>query len=318
MICLSARNVRKSYGALVALADASIEIECGSILALLGPNGSGKTTLIKILATSLTKDAGEVEILGYDLEKHEMEIRRLLGYVGQDADHSAYARLTVRENLRFFGALRGLSRRQIDARIESLADYFDFSQCLDRLHVALSGGQKQVAIIMRALLTDPPLVFVDEPTKGIDPLTAKKVRKFLRRYVEDRGKSALLTSHALSDVDEMAHKVALISRGSTTRCETVANFKAALGFRAILELPPSTLAAPVEAALAQIGVKRMAKAADDDEWTALGINERAPSLDSILHLLQAHAAAAAYRYRPVTLEDAFIHHFGALVERLDP
>jgi len=317
MICLSATNVRKSYGSRVALRDASIEIECGSILALLGPNGSGKTTLIKILATSLTKDAGKVTILGYNLDTNENAIRQLLGYVGQDSDRSAYARLSVRENLRFFGALRGLTGRQAELQIERLAEYFDFKEHLDRLHFVLSGGQKQIAIIMRALLTDPPIIFVDEPTKGIDPLAARKIRRFLRRYVEDHRKSALLTSHALSDVEEMSHNVALINLGSTTNCGTVADFKAALGLMAILELPATALTADIANALAQIGVRRMPDGSAGSDWTQFGVEKRGPGPDTILRLLQTHDAAAAYRYRPVTLEDAFIHQFGTLGGRLE-
>src|SRR4051794_14214535 len=166
---LSVRNVRKAYGKTPVLKDVSLDVYEGEILALLGPNGSGKTTFVKILATLLTKDAGRVNILGYDLDKDVQSIRHLFGYVGQDTERSAYARLTVRENLQFFGALHGLSKADADAQIDKLLFYFDFESNVNQLFHHLSGGQKQPVVIMRALLYDPPLIYLDEPTKGLDP-----------------------------------------------------------------------------------------------------------------------------------------------------
>ena len=142
-VYLSAQHVQKSYDKTAALRDASLELHQGEILALLGPNGAGKTTLIKILATVLTKDAGKVEILGYDLDQHMAQIRHLFGYVGQDTERSAYARLTVAENLHFFGALRGMNKQQINSQIEKLATYFDFQGNLDKQFVHLRAGKSR-------------------------------------------------------------------------------------------------------------------------------------------------------------------------------
>ncbi|RME59728.1 MAG: ABC transporter ATP-binding protein, partial [Caldilineae bacterium] len=207
---LTVEHVQKRYGSVQALVDANLDVQPGEIHALLGPNGAGKTTLIKILATLLIKDGGRVEILGHDLDQDPESIRHLVGYVGQDTERSAYARLTVAENLRFFGRLRGLTRREIDEQIDKLAGYFDFRRHLDKLFVTLSGGQKQTVVIMRAFLHDPPLIYLDEPTKGLDPIIAKRIRSFLRRLVQEEGKSLLLTSHVLSEVEELADRVSLI------------------------------------------------------------------------------------------------------------
>ena len=118
---LQARNIRKTYGDIVALEDASLNVREGEILALLGPNGAGKTTFIKILATLLIRNGGTVNVLGYDMDADPESIRHAVGYVGQDTERSAYARLTVRENLVFFGRLRGLSDSLIDAQIRKLS-----------------------------------------------------------------------------------------------------------------------------------------------------------------------------------------------------
>lgn len=146
---LTAKNIRKTYkkGKVVALDGANLDLKKGEIHALLGPNGAGKTTLIKIMATLLTKDSGEVSIMGYDLDKQENNIRHVLGYVGQDTERSAYARLTARENLRFFGALRGISKKEVDKKIEKFGDYFDFNGNFDKQFMHLSGGQKQAVVI---------------------------------------------------------------------------------------------------------------------------------------------------------------------------
>jgi len=211
-VILSAKGIKKTYGDNIALDGIDLELHKGQIFALLGPNGAGKTTFIKIIATLLTKDEGSVEILGYNLDTDEDKIKHLLGYVGQDTERSAYARLTARENLHFFGSLRGLSKESIEEKIKSFGNYFDFED-FDKQFMHLSGGQKQAIVIMRALLHDPPIIYLDEPTKGLDPIIAKKIRKFLVNYAKNEGKSLLITSHILTEVDEMADQVALIKNG---------------------------------------------------------------------------------------------------------
>jgi len=315
-VCLSAEHVQKRYGSAVALKDASLQLHQGEILALLGPNGAGKTTFIKILATLLTKDGGRVEILGRDLDKHEKEIRHLFGYVGQDTERSAYARLTVAENLRFFGALRGLTRKQIDGRGEKLASYFNFSENLGKLFVTLSGGQKQTVVIMRAFLHDPPLVYLDEPTKGLDPIIAKKIRSFLKRLVREESKSLLLTSHVLSEVDEMADRVALIHRGTIPTVGTPEELKSAIGATTFVEvgkdaLPPATREKILGLEPVLFGIER------DSQWVSFGVSDLLGGTEAIIRVLRQDNVQADFRHHTVSLEDAFLHHVGELSEKFD-
>ncbi len=315
-IYLSAEHVRKAYGPALALKDASLELHQGEILALLGPNGAGKTTLIKILATLLTKDAGHVEILGYDLDRHEKEIRHLFGYVGQDSERSAYARLTVVENLRFFGSLRGLGRRQIDQQIERLASLFDFHESLGKLFVQLSGGQKQTVVIMRALLHDPPLVYLDEPTKGLDPFIAKRIRSFLRQFVYQEGKSLLLTSHVLSEVDELAGRVALIHRGTIPITGTPQDLKAAVGASELVELeaaalPPATRERICALEPVLFAIER------EPGWVSFGVADLLAGTEAIIRMLRQDGVKASFRHHTVSLEDAFVHHIGELAEKFE-
>ncbi len=221
-----AEDVRKRYRTSEVLAGASLTVGAGETLALLGRNGAGKTTLVKILAGALSRDAGRVALLGQELGVDAAAAADLCGWVGQDSERSAYARLTVGENLRYFGALRGLRRRELAARIGLLAEALGFAARLDALFGTLSGGQKQAVIIARALLPAPRVALLDEPTKGLDPVAAGRVRSFLRAEVRT-GMALLLTSHVLADVEALADRVAVVREGRV-REEPLAPLLAAL------------------------------------------------------------------------------------------
>lgn len=308
---LSVEDVKKAYKKNLVLKGVNLDLYQGEILALLGPNGSGKTTLIKILATLLTKDAGSVTIMGHNLDKDENAIRHLFGYVGQDTERSAYARLTVRENLRFFGALHGLSRQLIDAQIDKLAHYFDFHANLDKLFDHLSGGQKQTMVIMRAMLYDPPVVYLDEPTKGLDPIVAKHIRSFLKRYVSEQQKSLLLTSHILSEVDEMANRVALIHDGIIPIISTPTALKQSVGVQSFIEIQKDDISDAIKAQILQHEAVLLCREIDAG-WLSFGVANLLDGTEAIIHVLREHQIHPQFRNHAISLEDAFVHHIGVL------
>ncbi|MDQ6672237.1 MAG: ABC transporter ATP-binding protein [Chloroflexota bacterium] len=309
--CISAQHVRKSYGDSVALSDVSFELKQGEIVALLGPNGAGKTTFVKILATLLSKDGGDVQILGYDLDRHEREVRHLFGYVGQDTDRSAYPRLTAAQNLRFFGALRGLNRRQCDAQIDKLATYFDFQDQLSKEFMQLSGGQKQTVVVMRALLHDPLIVYLDEPTKGLDLLAAKRLRSFLRDYVYGERKSILLTTHILTEVEDLASRVALMHAGKIGIADSPEGLKSAVGATEFVEILTEDL--PHATRQKILNLQSVLFVLDaDPHWTAFAVSDPFDGAEAILRTLREDGAVAKFRLRSVSLEDAFVHHMGVL------
>jgi ABC-2 type transport system ATP-binding protein len=313
---LSAAGVQKRYGKFQALQDAALEMRAGEILALLGPNGAGKTSLIKILATLIEKDAGQVSILGCDLDTQAEAIRHLVGYVGQDTERSAYARLTVWENLEFFGALRGMSPALIRRQVAELAEYFDFHSQMGKLFVTLSGGQKQTVVIMRALLHDPLLIYLDEPTKGLDPIIARRIRAFLKKYAHDRGKSLLLTSHVLSEVDELADRVALIQRGSIPISGTPAQLKAALGVTEFLELERQRLPGSVIERLGRLP-EVSCQMEREPGWLSLGVTDMLSGAEAVFRVLREEGVKPGFRQHTVSLEDAFLYHIGELNEKFD-
>jgi len=313
---LSAKNVRKSYKKNLVLKDISIELFKGEILALLGPNGSGKTTFIKIIATLLTKDSGDIEIMGYDIDKYENEVRHLFGYVGQDTERSAYPRLTARENLRYFGALHGLDKKLADVQIEKLAHYFDFRENVDKLFMHLSGGQKQTMVIMRALLYDPPIVYLDEPTKGLDPLVAKRIRAFLKHYVREEQKSLLLTSHILSEVDEMANRVALIHEGIIPIVSTSTELKQAIGVQAFIEIQKDSISESVKEQILQADSVLLCREREADRLS-FGISNILDGTEAIIHILRKNNVQTQFYNHDISLEDAFVHHIGVLKDNFD-
>lgn len=316
MIYLTARDVHKSYGDHHVLKGASLELYQGEILALLGPNGSGKTTLIKILATLLTKDSGDVTILGYSLSKQENTIRHLFGYVGQDTDRSAYPRLTVKENLHFFGSLHGLSKKQVDAQIDKLVHYFDFHDSLNKWFAYLSGGQKQTTVIMRALLHDPPIVYLDEPTKGLDPIVAKRIRNFLVQYVKEEKKALLLTSHILTEVDEMASRISLIHAGVIPVTSTSAALKGAIGAETFVELQEEAISPTIKEEILQSDFVLLCLEREPG-WISFGITNVFDGTEAIIRILRSHNVKTLLRHHSVSLEDAYVHHIGSMAEKFE-
>ena len=316
-VCLSAKNVRKTYDKEhLVLDDLSLEIYQGEIRALLGPNGAGKTTLVKILAALLTKDSGQVEILGYDLDKYETEIRHLTGYVGQDSERSSYARLNVVENLHFFGSLRGLSKKFIDQQVEKLANYFNFEANLDKEVMKLSGGQRQTVVIMRALLHSPPLVYLDEPTKGLDPIVAKKMRSFLKNYVVQENKSLLMTTHILSEVENLADRVSLMNNGGIVITDTAEALKSNVGAAEFVEVLKEDVSADTKEEILQLP-PILFDIPRDPNWISFGVTDLFNGTEAIIQTLRQNNIHTQLRTGNVSLEDAFLHYVNDLEDSFD-
>ena len=313
---LEAEAVKKTYGKQSALDGANFDIKPGEIHSLLGPNGAGKTTLIKIMATLLIKDSGVVTIMGYDLDTQENEIKHILGYVGQDTERSAYARLTAKENLRFFGSLRGLSNNYIDDQIDRLSTYFDFNGNIDKQFNALSGGQKQAVVIMRALLHDPPVIFLDEPTKGLDVIIAKRIRNFLKRYVEEEGKSLLLTSHIMSEVEELSDRVSLINKGKIITTGNPAELKKSLGVQDFIELQKDSLPSTTYERIKNLSSVTLTLD-KNEHWYSFGVNDVLDASEDIIKVLRSDGVKTGFRQSSVSLEDAFIHYVGEIEESFE-
>jgi sodium transport system ATP-binding protein len=204
-----------------ALAGISLEVRPGEAVALLGANGAGKSTLLRILATLLLPTNGHAQIAGHDAVNEPAAVRRELGYHA-GSDIGFYARLTGRENLRFFGRLNHLSNAATAARMAQLAEQFHLGQALERQVRTLSSGTVQRLSLARALLHQPRVLLLDEPTRSLDAIAAAEFRRFLKADVLRRANTTLLfASHTLPEVELLADRVAVIDAGRLLACDTL-------------------------------------------------------------------------------------------------
>jgi ABC-2 type transport system ATP-binding protein len=204
----------------LALAGISLEVRSGEAVALLGTNGAGKSTLLKILATLVLPTSGRASVAGHDTVQNSRAVRRQLGYHA-GTDHGFYPRLTGRQNLLFFGRLNRLSRGAATQRVASLAEQFHFKDSLDRQVRTLSTGTVQRLSLARAVLHEPSVLLLDEPTRSLDAIAAAEFRRYLKKEILRRGSTSLLfASHTLSEVELLADRVAIIEKGRLLVCDT--------------------------------------------------------------------------------------------------
>ena len=205
--------LRKTPKRVEALRGVSLSVRPGVIFGLLGPNGAGKTTLIKILATLILPDSGHASILGHDLCDHAQQVRTKIGVVNT-SERSFYWRLTGRQNLIFFAALCNLSGSKGRKRIEELLDLVGLNEKADNAFMRYSTGQQQRLALARALLADPEVLLMDEPTRSLDPVAASDLRRFtIKELAERQGKTVLWCTHNLKEAGEVCGCLAIIHKG---------------------------------------------------------------------------------------------------------
>jgi len=220
----------------VALAGVSFEVREGEALALLGANGAGKSTLLRILATLLVPTRGFARVAGHDTVHESRDVRRRLGYHA-GTDHGFYARLTARQNLLFFGQLNQLSNSAAAQRASQLAEQFHLGEALDRQVRTLSSGTVQRLSLARALLHQPKVLLLDEPTRSLDAIAAAEFRRFLRSELLRHGQTSLFfVSHTLPEVELLADRVAVIDAGRLLACDTLSALKRNTGAASLEEV----------------------------------------------------------------------------------
>jgi ABC-type multidrug transport system ATPase subunit len=220
---------------LPALRGISLTVKPGEAVALLGTNGAGKTTLLRILATLLLPTRGTAVVAGFDSVRESAAVRRLLGYHA-GSDLGFFSRLTGNENLRFFGRLNHLSNSFLKSRIPALAERFQLGDALYRQARALSSGTIQRLSLIRALLHQPKVLLLDEPTRSLDALAAADFRRFLKSEVLARqGTSLLFASHTLSEIEFLADRVAVLNEGNLVALDTSQALKSKSGAASLEE-----------------------------------------------------------------------------------
>ena len=241
MSAISIRNLSKTYPVpfrrlraffrrplkdpVEALRDVSFAVETGEIFGLIGRNGAGKTTLTKIVATLVQPTTGTVSVHGHDSVSDDEHVRRQVGLATAE-ERSFYWRLTSEQNLMFFARLHGLSDRLAKQRIRDVFAKLELDEVARRRFGELSTGNKQRLAVARALLSNPPVLLLDEPTRSLDPLAAARMRELIRSLaVQDPPVTILLTSHNLAEVETLCGRVAIISRGRIRAIDTPRNLR---------------------------------------------------------------------------------------------
>ena len=216
-----ANDLHKSFktktGKVTAVDGVSFTARDGQITGLLGPNGAGKTTTMRMLYPLMTPDRGNVTVDGIDAARDPVAVRRALGVL-PDA-RGVYKRLTARENIAYFGELHGLSSKQIAERTKALSDALDMGDILDRQTEGFSQGQRTKTAIARALVHDPRNVILDEPTNGLDVMTTRAMRGFLRQLREE-GRCVIFSSHIMQEVAALCDRIVIIAKGTVVAAGT--------------------------------------------------------------------------------------------------
>ncbi|MDO6565499.1 ATP-binding cassette domain-containing protein [Alteromonas sp. 1_MG-2023] len=206
--------------------DVSFSCGQGEVLGLLGPNGAGKTTTLRMLSTALKPDSGTVVIDGEDVLANPIIARKKIGFLSSST--GLYGRLTGRENIAYFGELHGINKSTISARIEEMADLLDMQSFLDRRAENFSSGMKQKTAIARAVIHEPSLVVLDEPTTGLDIMATSTVMDFIQR-LKDKGTPVIFSTHHLDEVQMLCDRVTVINQGETVFNDSLAAFSALSG-----------------------------------------------------------------------------------------
>ena len=211
VIMIGAENLTKYYGDFLAVDHISFDIKEGEIFGFLGPNGAGKTTTIRMLAAIFPPSDGSASVAGFDISDDAMSVRANVGILSENP--SLYERLSARANLEFFAKLYDVPKDQINTRIEFLGELFDLKTRLDERVGTYSKGMKQKLAIARALIHDPKILFLDEPTSALSPEAAKSIRDLLTDLAKDRSRTVCICTHNLFDAERLCDRVAIIREG---------------------------------------------------------------------------------------------------------
>jgi ABC-2 type transport system ATP-binding protein len=272
---LAVTGLRKHYGDTVALDGVDLTVEAGHVHALLGPNGAGKTTLVRTCATltRLDPDGGEVRVAGHDLRRDPGAVRRAIGLVGQTP--ALDEKLHGRENLVLFARLHGLHRRDAVARADELLERFGLTDAARRAVSTYSGGMRRRLDIAVSLAMRPELLFLDEPTTGLDPRARAEVWEMVREVVAE-GTTVLLTTQYLEEADRLADRITVLREGRVVAEGTATELKSRLGGdQPVLTLPPGADVVAARDALVRAGID------------GVEVDLRQPTLDEVfLHLTE--------------------------------
>jgi ABC-2 type transport system ATP-binding protein len=300
---LRSENLRKVYAtrggpSVEALAGVSMQVHRGERVALLGRNGAGKTTFLKIASTLLRPTSGEIEVFGYDVARTPERVRPYIAVVPQEG--KPFFHLTPREQVYTYLRARGLSRETAKARTEESLERMGLTDFANRLAVTLSGGQRQRTMVATVIATQAPLLFLDEPTIGMDPFARRAVWDSFRTLTQ-RGSTILLTTHYLDEAEALSHRLYIIERGRVLQSGTADDLKRSVGGTLRVSIPDGAGAAEM--------LRSFGSVVEGEQLSVVVAPER---LNELLDLAVRSKLRATVG--PVTLEEAFLRAVGRSID----
>ncbi len=220
---IEANNLTKNFGNFTAVDDISFTVKKGEIFGLLGPNGAGKSTILRMLSTLSRPTKGTAVIGGYDTVMHDTEVRKLIGIVSEKM--IIYNRLTAKENLWFFGSLFNIPKDVLTKRIDELLELVNLTKWKNAQVGTFSTGMRQRMNVVRALLNMPHVLFLDEPTLGLDPQSSNEIRDFIKKLNQEQGTTVIITTHMMADADLLCDRIAIVDHGKIVALDTSTNLK---------------------------------------------------------------------------------------------
>ncbi|MBV9804679.1 MAG: ATP-binding cassette domain-containing protein [Solirubrobacterales bacterium] len=305
---IEAEGLVKTYPkGVMALDGLSFAVAPGGVFALLGPNGAGKSTAVKILTTLTTPDAGRATVAGIDVLAQPDAVRRAIGVVSQGSGVDVQA--TGRENLRLQGQIHGIRGREIEQRAQELLERFGLADAADRIAKGYSGGMQRRLDIAMALVHDPAVLFLDEPTTGLDPEVRADMWSIIARLARERGKTVLLTTHYLEEADQLAERVAIVDRGQVVAEGSPDTLKRELSGDAIHVDLEREYNGALSGALS--GVAAIRDVAVDGRTLRARADDGGRAVPQVLQALEARGVSvASVRVARPSLDDVYLKYTG--------
>ncbi len=313
---IRAEGLKKTYaGGVKALDNLSFAVAPGTVYALLGPNGAGKSTTVKILTTLTKADAGAAEVAGLDVIRRAAEVRRVIGCVAQKSGVDANA--TGRENLRLQGRFYGMHGAELERRIDELLARFRLAEAADKISRTFSGGMQRKLDIAMGLIHRPAVLFLDEPTTGLDPEARSSLWNEIASLAGQSGITILLTTHYLEEADKLADRVGIVDRGRLVAEGTPEGLKSELQGDAVqVEFSEPQNEASVRAVLERVaGIREIVVETQGVHARAQHGASAAPAILSALD--QAGLRATAVRIARPSLDDVYLHYTGRSFQEAD-
>ena len=291
----------------LAVDELTLTVNGGELFGLLGENGAGKTTLIRMLSTTLLPTSGRGVVAGHDVVREPHQVRRMIGLVTGD-ERSFYWRLTGRQNLVYFATLYHLSSHEMRPRVDALLETLGIGQYADQPFNTYSAGTRQKFAIARGLLTDPQLLFLDEPTRSLDPIAADEVRRYISQHiVGDLGRTVLLATHTLSEAEAICSRVGIIRHGRLVAIGSMDELRRRMKLGSVLELVLDTASAELRTRIGQVpGVENVSGGPGDGASLRVEFDGREGVLDAVLRVVaDCGARVQSCTTRSPTLEEIY-------------